>query len=58
MNTIIVNSFSQVPFIGVQVRNFENAISAFKYAKQNYFFYGYNIAYFSTDINTLFIGKV
>jgi hypothetical protein len=57
MQKIIVNNWKEVPFIDMQIRNFTIPNEAFKYAEHEYFPYGYNLAYFSTDINTLFLTK-
>lgn len=57
MTTKIVDSWAKVPFIGIQSAKWNNPQEAFKYAISEYAPYGYNVAYFSTDVNTLFITK-
>ena len=57
MQTVIVDSWAKVPFIGVQVWKFDNPENAFKYAESEYLLYGYNLAYFSTDVNVLYLSK-
>ena len=57
MKKVIVNSWTEVPFIGVQVCKFDEPGEAFSYAETDYLPYGYNLAYFSTDIKTLFLSQ-
>lgn len=58
MKTITVNKYSEVPFIGIQVFNIKDSYTAFNYAIDEYSHYGYDVAYYSIDINCLFIGKL
>ena len=55
MVTQIVDSWAKVPFVGLQIYKFNNSEDAFKYAKEEYEPWGYNVAFYSTDINTLFL---
>ena len=57
MKTTIVDSWTKVPFIGMQVWKFDDAEKAFEYAREYYFPYGYNVAYFSTDTNILYLNN-
>ncbi len=58
MKTEIVESWANVPFIGIQVYKFADANKAFEHAKSEYMPYGYNTAYYCKDTGTLHIGKV
>jgi len=58
MKKIIVDSWTKVPFMGMQICKFDCPQKAFEYAEKEYFPYGYNIAFFSTDINTLFLKSI
>ena len=57
MNTKIVDSWTQVGFVGMQISKFEDPEKAFEYAKKEYLPFGYNLAVFSKDIKTLFLKK-
>lgn len=57
MKTLIVDSWTKVPFIGIQVSGFNTAIEAFNYADNEYASYGYKTACFCTDLKMLFITK-
>lgn len=57
MTTHIVENWTQVPFVGIQIWKFETPQKAFEHAQREYKPYGYNTAYFSKDIKTLFIGR-
>jgi len=57
METHTVENWTEVPFIGIQVSKFETPKNAFEYAEREYKPFGYNTAYFSKDIKTLFIGR-
>lgn len=57
METHIVKSWAEVPYIGIQIHKFDKAENAFAYAKKEYAPFGYNVAYYSKDIKVLFIGK-
>lgn len=55
MKTTIVDSWTKVPFIGMQIWKFNSPKTAFDYAEREYAPYGYNVAFFSTDTNTLYL---
>jgi hypothetical protein len=57
MKKVIVNFWTEVPFIGLQISKFSNPKDAFNYAEKEFLIFGYNVAYYSTDINTLFLTK-
>lgn len=57
MKKVIVDSWTKIPFIGVQISNFNDPEKAFIYAELYYVPYGYNLAYFSTDTNTLYLSN-
>lgn len=57
MKKIVVNFWTEVPFIGLQISKFDNPKDAFNYAEEDFLIFGYNVAYYSTDINTLFLTK-
>jgi hypothetical protein len=55
MKKIIVDSWTKVPFIGLQISNCNNSNDAFKYAEKEYLPFGYNLGYWAEDLKTLFI---
>jgi hypothetical protein len=55
MKEVIVDSWTKVPFEGLQINTFNSAKDAFEYARNEYMPYGYNIAYYIEDIKTLFL---
>ena len=55
MKKVIVDSWTKVPFIGMQIYKFDCPQKAFEYSGNEYLPYGYKIAFFSTDIKTLFL---
>ena len=57
MKKVIVESWANIPFIGLQCSKFTDALNAFEYAESEYLPYGYNVAYFATDIKTLFLTR-
>lgn len=57
MITKIVDSWTKVGFIGVQIWGYKDPQKAFDYARKEYLPFGYNIAVYSTDIKTLFLTK-
>lgn len=58
MKKVIVDSWTKVPFIGMQIWKFDCPQKAFEYAEKEYLPYGYKIAFFSTDIKTLFLSNI
>jgi len=57
MKKVIVKSWTEVPFIGIRINNFKTPEAAFNYAEKEYLPFGYNTAYYSEDIKSLFLTK-
>jgi hypothetical protein len=57
MKKEIVKSWTEVPFTGVRIDNYKTAEAAFEYAEKEYYPFGYNTAYYSEDIKSLFLSR-